>query len=217
MLRHSLWILVVAVSGCLDQPAPVSKQKSEVNGTSADQCAADPMDDAPAGELFGENVRDGSRADLFEDAEAPVVVLIFSSTDCPIANRYAPEIRRLFETFAPRKVAFWLVYADRDQPAEAIRQHGEEFELSIPAVRDPEHRLVKFCSARRTPEAFVFGRGRRQIYRGRIDDRFTDYGKYREVAAHHDLEEAIVAALAGETVAEPVTTVIGCHIPGVDE
>ena len=38
-----------------------------------------------------------------------VTVLIFVTTDCPIANRYAPEIRRIHEEFGDN-VTFWLVY-----------------------------------------------------------------------------------------------------------
>jgi hypothetical protein len=39
-------------------------------------------------------------------------VLVFVRTDCPISNRYAPELRRLQDRFAPRGMAFWLVYPD---------------------------------------------------------------------------------------------------------
>ena len=31
-----------------------------------------------------------------------MTVLIFISTDCPISNRYAPEIKRLHDEFAPK-------------------------------------------------------------------------------------------------------------------
>ena len=39
-----------------------------------------------------------------------ITVLIFVSTDCPVSNRYAPEITRLLEEFSPRGVRFQLVY-----------------------------------------------------------------------------------------------------------
>ena len=44
--------------------------------------------------------------------DAAITVLVFTRTDCPIANRYAPELRRLSERYAGRGVRFWLVYPD---------------------------------------------------------------------------------------------------------
>ena len=167
--------------------------------------------------LFGEAVLDGGRVDPFAKPETKAVVLIFVSTDCPIANRYAPVLGRLYEAYQPRNVSFWLVYADATETPEKIRQHVEEYQHQIPALRDMDHRLAKFCEARRTPEAVVFSAGRNRQYRGRIDDRFTGYGKSREFASRHDLQEAIEAVLAGKAVPTPVTEAIGCLIPGVEE
>jgi hypothetical protein len=142
-----------------------------------------------------------------------VRVLIFVSVDCPISNRYAPEVRRLDEKFAPRGVGFWLVYPDATTPAEAIRKHLQEYAYPIAAVRDPGQALVKQAKARVTPEAAVFAAGRRLVYRGRIDDRFVDFGKERPAPTRRDLEEALEALLAGKTVSIPVTKAVGCYIP----
>lgn len=177
-----------------------------------------PQQRTPGGEnLFAERVLGGSRVDPLADPKAKAVVLIFVSTDCPIANRYAPELRRLYEAYQARGVSFWLVYAAPDETPEKIRRHIAEYHHPMPALRDPDHRLVKFCEASRTPEAAVFAPGRNRMYRGRIDDRFTDYGKSREFASQHDLQDAIEAVLAGRTVKTPATEAIGCHIPGFEE
>ena len=45
---------------------------------------------------------------------ADITVLMFVTTDCPIANRYAPEIRRIYEEFS-EGVTFWLVYISDDK------------------------------------------------------------------------------------------------------
>ena len=71
--------------------------------------------------------------------------------------------------------------------------------------------LVKFSGATITPEAAVYAGGRVQ-YRGRIDDRFVDFGVDRPAAIEHDLQDAIAAILAGKPVAQPETQAVGCYI-----
>ena len=39
-------------------------------------------------------------------------VFLFVRTDCPLTNRYAPELERIASEFANRGVDFWLVYPD---------------------------------------------------------------------------------------------------------
>jgi len=55
----------------------------------------------------------GGRVDPLPAAGAGPAVLVFVRTDCPIANRYAPELRRLQDRFVRGGVAFWLVYPDQ--------------------------------------------------------------------------------------------------------
>jgi AhpC/TSA family len=150
-----------------------------------------------------------------EDASAKATVLVFVGTDCPISNRYAPEIKRLQQRFAPQGVAFWLVYAQPAESVEAIRHHfGEYFETAA-AVRDPEHQLVKRAAARVTPEAAVFvpgPRGARLVYHGRIDDRYVDLGRSRAAPTTHDLEDALTAVVAGGPAPRAATPAVGCSI-----
>ena len=46
---------------------------------------------------------------------ADVQVFIFLRTDCPISNRYAPELTRIAKEFQGRHVAFYLVYPDPER------------------------------------------------------------------------------------------------------
>jgi phosphoserine phosphatase len=139
-------------------------------------------------------------------------VFLFTRTDCPISNRYAPEVRRLTEKFAASGVTFWLVYADPDESAAAIRRHLKAYGYRAGVLRDPHHDLVRLTGVRVTPEAAVFVAGR-LVYRGRIDDRYVAFGKARPAPTSHDLEEALDAILAGKPVARETTTAIGCFIP----
>jgi AhpC/TSA family len=151
-----------------------------------------------------------------EDASAKATVLVFVGTDCPISNRYAPEIKRLQQRFAPQGVAFWLVYAQPAESLDAIRHHRREyFEAVATAVRDAEHQLVKRAAARVTPEAAVFvpgPGGARLVYHGRIDDRYVDLGRARAAPTAHDLEDALTAVVAGRPAPRAATPAIGCFI-----
>ena len=141
------------------------------------------------------------------------IVFLFTSTDCPISNRYAPELRRLAQTFVPQGVMFRLVYPNPAEDAAAIRGHMAAFAYAgaIDALRDPKHALVKVVGATITPEAAVYAGGRVQ-YRGRIDNRFVDFGVDRPAATEHDLHDAIAAVLAGKPVVHPETQAVGCYI-----
>jgi hypothetical protein len=153
--------------------------------------------------------------DPFKSTRAKAIVFLFVRTDCPISNRYAPEIQRLFKKYGPQGIDFWLVYPDLEtQPAE-IARHAKEYQLSLRALRDPRHALVQRAEVRVTPEAAVFFRDGRVVYRGPIDDRFADFGKERPSPTRRELEEALLAILHGQPVPTATTRAIGCYIQAI--
>jgi hypothetical protein len=141
-----------------------------------------------------------------------MTVLIFVSTDCPISNRYAPEIKRLHADFTPRGVRFRLVYPNPLDSDADIRTHLEEYGYPQIAQRDSDHTLVKMAGATITPEAAVFDAHGRLVYRGRIDDRFVELGRERPAATQSDLRSALTALLAGKRVNPSHTQAVGCFI-----
>lgn len=154
----------------------------------------------------------GQAVDPLQADKGKAVVVLFIRTDCPISNRYAPEVRRLYEKFAANGVTFWLVYPDPDETVEMIRQHIKEYDYHLGALRDPGHALVKMTGVRVTPEAAVF-LSRRLVYRGRIDNRYVAFGKARPAPTIHDLEQVLETILKGKTITNETTTAIGCFIP----
>ena len=76
-----------------------------------------------------------------------MTVLIFVSTECPISNRYAPEIRRLHDEFASRGLRFRLIYPNRLDGEAAVSKHVKDFDYPPIAERDGDHRLVKVAGA----------------------------------------------------------------------
>lgn len=158
----------------------------------------------------------GKLVDPFASPHTKAIVFVFVSTECPISNRYAPEVRRLAEQFSKQGVSFWLVYPLRDETREAIEEHLKAYDYPPHALRDPRHELVELSGARVTPETAVFvpsTDGPKLVYRGRIDDRYIDFGKWRREPTSRDLEGALKAILSGAEPETKITNAIGCFIP----
>src|SRR5262245_55162572 len=83
---------------------------------------------------------DGRPFDIWQNTSYRVV--LFARTDCPISNRYAPEIRRLYDLYRPRGVEFYLIYVDPREEPDTIRQHLREYGYQCIALRDPHHALA---------------------------------------------------------------------------
>ncbi len=148
-------------------------------------------------------------------APAKARVFLFVRNDCPITNRYAPELARIAAEFASRETEFWLIYPDPAMTAEKIRKHMIDFGFPGQPLRDPQHELVKRARAITAPEAAVFDSEGRLVYHGRIDDLWVDAARSRPVATSHDLEDAILAVLDGRAVAHPETRAVGCSLSDV--
>lgn len=145
-----------------------------------------------------------------EDSKA--IVFLFASVDCPISNRYAPVVQRLYQTFASQGAAFWLVYPNPAESPATIREHLKAFNYPVHALRDPRHELVKLTSVSVTPEVAVFDRARTLVYHGRIDNRYVSLGVERPSPTRHDLADALSATLNGMRVREATTQAVGCFI-----
>jgi hypothetical protein len=143
------------------------------------------------------------------------VVLFFAASDCPISNRYIPEFTRLRQEFAGRGVQFLEVYPNPDDTAARVQQHAAQFRDEASVVLDTEQSLVRMARVTVTPEAAVFLRDEnnlREVYHGRIDDRYLAVGSERPHALHHDLEAAISSALESRPVPQPGGPAVGCAI-----
>lgn len=139
------------------------------------------------------------------------LVLLFIRTDCPISNRYAPDLQKLYNEYSPKGIDFQLVYPESGLTPAAMEKHRREFGYSIPGLLDADHHNASRAGARTTPEAVVFVRGK-PVYRGRIDDRYVAIGRERPSTLHRDLEEVLAAVAAGKSVSYRETVAVGCAI-----
>jgi hypothetical protein len=151
----------------------------------------------------------GNARDPF-DGPARTRVFLFVRTDCPVANRYAPELKRLAGAYPD--VEFWIVYPDPSETPDAIRRHLIDYQFPGQILRDPKHELVNRAQAVTAPEAAVFDSQNHLVYHGRIDDLYVSPAVSRPVARTHDLEDAIQAVLEGKPVKLAATHAVGCSL-----
>ena len=115
-------------------------------------------------------------------ADGPTVY-VWLSPECPVSNRYAPELERL----------------ERDYPA-------------IKLVRTDSLPLARKYGITMTPEVAVVDTQGRLFYRGRIDDQYVDYGKTRPAPTRRDLRIALDELAAGKRASVPRTKAFGCAL-----
>lgn len=78
------------------------------------------------------------------------IVLFFVASDCPISNRYIPELQRLEKEFAAQHVVLWFVYPNIGETSDAVRQHEVTYGAEEHVLLDPHHQLVALTHAKVT-------------------------------------------------------------------
>ena len=156
---------------------------------------------------------DGRRYRLDDFADAEVLVVFFTCNHCPYVLGSDEVTRATVERFAPRGVRFVGINANA-----ASTYEEDSFEHMV--ARMAEHRFpwvylhdegqasALAYGALKTPHFFVFDRERQLVYTGRGVDQPRDPSKMTV----NDLENALEDALAGRTVALPLTNPIGCNV-----
>lgn len=146
-------------------------------------------------------------------SEAKAVALLFLSVDCPVSNRYAPDLARMAREYTKDGVVFYGVHCDPDLTAEQARHHAAEYKLPFLILLDPTHELARAARVIRVPTAVLLSPAGAVLYHGRVDDRNIGTGKARAEPTRRDLAEAVAETLAGKRPAVPRTQVVGCELP----
>ncbi len=164
---------------------------------------------------------DGRTHDLTAaESAAPVVVLAWTGSECPMARLYLPRIKRVAETFGPRGVRCFLVNSNSHDSPGSIRRATGELPAHFVVIRDAQGELAEQVGARSTTEVFVLDARRRVVYRGALDDQYgfrrsegLGARTYRkEAPTLHYLRDAIEAALAGRVPSPRETDPLGCAL-----
>lgn len=149
----------------------------------------------------------------FESGSTRGIVLVFVSSDCPIANSYQPLLRRLSEQHEDNGIRFFQIHPRVTTTIQDARKHASDFEIVSPVLIDTDQEITKRVGATRTPEVAVYLRDEKTpIYQGRIDNRYASYGKKRKFATSNELADVLDELAAGRPLRRTTTKPIGCMI-----
>ena len=160
---------------------------------------------------FSLSKTDGTQWTLPDAKAAPVVVVVFTGTACPVNNAYMPILAKLHAEYAGKGVAFVAINSVPVDDAKAVATHAKKAGLPFPVLKDPKQMVAEKFGAEMTPEVFVLDANRVIRYRGRIDDQFG-IGFKRPAPTRRDLAVALDELLAGKAVSVPRTEVEGCTL-----
>lgn len=149
---------------------------------------------------------------LQDFTDKPVLVVVFTGTECPLVQLYAARLQQLSSELADQGVAVIALDANQQDNLTEIGAQVRRLELTFPVLKDLQNKIADQLGARRTPEAFVLDRDRIVRYHGRIDDQYAVGGKQRTAPTRTDLKEAVRDVLAGAPVSVAETEVVGCLI-----
>ena len=169
---------------------------------------------------------DGKNYSVESFKDADILVIAFSCNHCPYAKAAWPLLIDLYNTFKDKKVSFVainpndeVVYPEDDFATMKIR--ANEWRIPFPYLRDESQEVAKKYDARCTPDIYVYDKGRKLAYRGRINDNWPRPPELRSGAAggqdsskvtRQDLADAIDALLRGEKPSQPQFPSMGCSI-----
>ncbi len=170
---------------------------------------------------------DGKQHSLESFRDAEVLVVIFTCNHCPTAQAYEDRIKRLAADYKDRKVAVVAIcpndpealrldelsYTDVGDSLADMKIRAKDKDFNFPYLYDGENQKVsRAYGPVATPHVFVFDRGRKLQFVGRIDD-----SEKPERVKSHDTRNAVEALLAGKPVAVQKTKTFGCSTKWSDK
>jgi peroxiredoxin len=163
---------------------------------------------------------DGQIHRLADYAASPILAIVFTCNHCPIAQLYEQRIQRLYDDYRGKGVAIVAIQpnapealrvdeldsSDMSDTLAEMKIRAAYRHLTYPYLYDGDTQSVaRAYGPQATPHVFVFDRGRRLRYEGRVDN------SYRlEFAKTQDARIAIDALLAGKPVEVTHNGVFGC-------
>jgi peroxiredoxin len=142
------------------------------------------------------------------DFKKDVVVVFITCNKCPVAVAYEDRIIALAKKFGDKAdfVAINVNTVEADGLPK-MKERANEKGFNFPYLYDESQKIGRELGASVTPEFFVLNKDRKIVYTGALDDNM-DASKVK----NNYLDDAITAALKGETPVKTETRAFGCGV-----
>ncbi len=148
---------------------------------------------------------------LGETAATKAIVLVFLGPECPVSQRYVPELNRLAAGHKTNGVEFCGIISGKSITRSNAAAFVKAYAIQYPVLFDDTGRFARWLRPTHVPEAFVLKPDGDVAYRGRIDDWYLSPGKPRAVIQHRELRDAMAAVRAGKTPPRLFAQPVGCY------
>lgn len=155
---------------------------------------------------------DGVTHKIGQMAGSKGVALLFISPECPVSNQYVPELNRLAARAKEKSVEFYGIISDETITRAKGAEYPKQFNVKFPILFDATGELRNVFEPTHVPEVFVLDQAGQIIYRGRIDDQYTDKIKRKANVSTHELADAIDALHSGSKVSASFVPPVGCKL-----
>jgi peroxiredoxin len=173
----------------------------------------------PAPDFKGKDA-DGKEHSL-ADYKGKVVVLEFTNPGSPVSGkpgcpfmvgRYEKGVmQKLQDKVKGMGAEYLAVNSSNFNTAEDSKKIAEKFSIKVPTLVDSDGTIGKAFGAKTTPHMFVIGKDGNIAYDGALNEnRSPDADK--DADSKNFVEEAVAAAVKGETPAVTKTESYGCSV-----
>jgi peroxiredoxin len=152
---------------------------------------------------------DGKQHSLNEYKKAKAVVVVFTSSQCPVAVAYEGRLVALQKEYSKRGVQVVAVCSNYEagHTLDEMKKRAESKKFNFPYLRDEDQKTARSFGATHTPHVFLLDGDRKIAYMGAIDD-----NEIPEKVSKHYLRDAIDSVLADKDPATTETRQFGCGI-----
>lgn len=148
---------------------------------------------------------------LSDLGEPKAIVIVFTTLDCPLVQRFLPTIKEFEAKYRDQGVQFLALNVGPKDKLIDVAQQGLDYDLPFHLGKDFDGEAVAALGVERTPEVVVIDGEGVLRYRGRINSQYR-LGGVKPNPGRQDLQEAIEDVLAGRDVQVSETPVDGCRI-----
>lgn len=156
----------------------------------------------------------GKRVSLADFADRPALLVMFICNHCPYVKHVRAELARLGRDYQERGVAIVAINSNDaanypDDSPERMAAEVTDAGYTFPYLFDETQTVARAYHAACTPDFFLFGRDRRLVYRGQLDDSRPGNGV---PVTGQDLRAALDAVLSDRPVSPEQKPSMGCNI-----